>query len=109
MRNALALSALGQDFQQLALGPATHAQYGGLQGMDAVAAAVELGAYRVDQERQVMVQDFDRGVGRLPAMTLVIGVVDMNLRVGRVETFDDAPGRQGATGQVRQAALGEFV
>ncbi|MNE64731.1 hypothetical protein D3C80_1601570 [compost metagenome] len=56
-----------------------------------------------------MVQDFDRRVGRLPAMTLVIGVVDANLGLGVIETFDDAPGREGATGQVRHTALGEFV
>ncbi|MNS73761.1 hypothetical protein D3C72_1072120 [compost metagenome] len=92
MAYALALAALGQQFKQLALGAAAHAEHGGLQGVDAVAAAVELGAYRVDQERQVVVQHFDHAVGRLPAIAFVIGVVHPYLRVFGVETLDDAPG-----------------
>ncbi|MNP25412.1 hypothetical protein D3C76_1182200 [compost metagenome] len=89
---ALALSALGQQLQQLALGATAHAEHGGLQGVDAVATAVELGAHRVDQERQVMVQHFDHGMGRLPAIAFVIRVVHPHLRVFGVETLDDAPG-----------------
>jgi len=80
-----------------------------LQGVDAVAAAVQLGTHRVHQKWQVMVQHFDRGVGRLPTMTFVIGVVDPHLGFGVVEALKQAPGRQGATGQVGKATLGQFV
>ncbi|CRM91320.1 hypothetical protein [Pseudomonas sp. 22 E 5] len=107
--DAFALGAFWQDFQQLALLATAHAEYGGLQGMDAVATAIQLGAYRVHQEWQVMVQHFDRGVGRLPAMTFVIGVVDPHLRLGVIKALKQAPGRQGATGQVGKATLGQFV
>ncbi|MNH04585.1 hypothetical protein D3C79_638850 [compost metagenome] len=92
MAHAFAVAALGQQFEQFALGAAAHAQHRGLQGVDAVAAAVEFGADRVDQERQVMVQHLDHGVGRLPAIAFVIGVVHPYLRVFGVETLDDAPG-----------------
>ncbi len=109
MLDAFALGAFWQDFQQLALLAMAHAEYGGLQGMDAVATAIQLGAYRVHQEWQVMVQHFDRGVGRLPAMTFVIGVVDPHLRLGVIKALKQAPGRQGATGQVGKATLGQFV
>ncbi|MCY1420974.1 hypothetical protein D9M71_366140 [compost metagenome] len=109
LQHALALGALGQDFQQLALAATAHAEHGGLQGMDAVPAAVQLGADRVHQKRQVVVQYFDGRVGRLPAVTLVIGVVHANLGLGVVETLQHAPGRQGATGQVGKPALGKFV
>ncbi len=109
MADALAQGALGQQLDQLALGAAAHAEHGGLQGVDAVAAAVELGAHRVDQEWQVVVQHLDHGVRGLPAVAFVIGVVDPHLRVRGVEALDDAPGGQRAAGQVRQPALSEFV
>ncbi len=105
----LAPAALGQQLQQLAVGAPAHAEHGGLQGVDAIAAAVELGTYRVDEKRQVVVQHLDHGVGRLPAVAFVIGVVHAYLRGLGVETLDDAPGRQGAAGQVGKPALGEFV
>jgi len=56
-----------------------------------------------------VVQHFDGGVGRLPAMTFVIGVVHPHLRLGVIEALKQAPGRQGATGQVGKATLGQFV
>ena len=56
-----------------------------------------------------MVQHLDDRVGRLPAVALVIGVVHAHLRVLGVEALDDAPGREGAAGQVGKPALGEFV
>jgi hypothetical protein len=42
-------------------------------------------------------------------MLLVIRVVHPHHRLGGVETLEQAPGRQGAAGQVAEAALGEFV
>ncbi len=98
-----------QDFQQLALAAATHAQHGGLQGMDAVAATVQLGADRVHQEWQIVVQHFHGRVGRLPAVAFVIGVVDAHLRLRVIEALKQAPGRQGAAGKVGQPALGKFI
>ncbi len=92
MQNALCLGALGQNVQQFALGAAADTQYRGLQRVDAVAAPVQLGAYRVDQKRQIMVQHFDGGMRGLPAMTFVVGVVDTNLRLGVIETLQHAPG-----------------
>ena len=63
LRDAFTGSAFGQDFQQLALAATTHAQHGGLQGVDAVTTAVQLGTHRVHQERQIVVQHFNRSVG----------------------------------------------
>ncbi|MNO45043.1 hypothetical protein D3C76_353000 [compost metagenome] len=109
MAHTLAVGALGQQLEQLAFGTAAHAQYGGLQGVDAVAAAVELGAHRVHQKRQVVVQHLDHGVGRLPAVAFVIRVVHPHLGLFGVEALDDAPGRKGTASQVGKPALGEFV
>ena len=109
LRDTFARSALGQDFQQLALAAATYAQHRGLQGVDAVAATIQLGAHRVHQKRQVVVQHFHCRVGGLPAVALVIGVEHPHLRLGRVEALQQAPGRQRAAGKVGHAPLGEFV
>ncbi|MNN09829.1 hypothetical protein D3C81_1227330 [compost metagenome] len=107
--NVVALGAFRQDFQQLALAATTHAQHGGLQGMDAVAAAVQLGTHRVHQEWQVVVQHFDRGVGRLPAVAFVIGVVDAHLRLRVIEALKQAPRRKGTASEVGQPTLGQFI
>lgn len=109
LQDPFALGALRQDFQQLALAAATHAQHSGLQGMNAVAATVQLGAHRVHQKRQIVVQHFDRGVGRLPAVAFVIGVVDAHLRVRVIEALKQAPRRKGAAGEVGQPTLGQLV
>ncbi len=93
MAHPFALGTLGQQLEQLAFGATAHAQHRGLQGVDAVATAVEFGTYRVDQKRQVMVQHLDNRVGRLPAIAFVIGVVHPHLRLLGVEALDDAPGR----------------
>ena len=109
MENAFAGAAFWQDFQQLALAATTHAEHGGLQGVDAVATAVQLGTNRVDQKWQVVVQHFDRGVGRLPAMTFVIGVVDAHLRLRVIEALKQAPRRKSTASEVRQPTLGQFI
>ncbi|MNO19958.1 hypothetical protein D3C76_97020 [compost metagenome] len=109
LQNAVALGAFRQDFQQLALAATTHAEHGGLQGVDTVAAAVQFSTNRVDQKWQVVVQDFDRGVGRLPAMTLVIRVVDAHLRLRVIEALKQAPCRKGAASKVGQPTLGQLV
>lgn len=109
MQNVVALGAFRQDFQQLALAATTHAEHGGLQGVDAVAATVQFGTDRVDQKWQVVVQDFDRGVGRLPAMTLVIGVVDAHLRLRVIEALKQAPRRESTASEVGEATLSQLV
>jgi len=109
LRDAFTGSALGQDFQQLALAATAYAQYRGLQGVDAVTATVQLGTHRVHQERQVVMQYFDRSVRRLPAVTFVIRVKDPHLRLGRVETLQQTPGRQRAACQVGHPTLSEFI
>ncbi|MNM70836.1 hypothetical protein D3C81_824800 [compost metagenome] len=109
MAHALAVGTLGQQLKQLAFGATAHAQDRGLQGVDAVAATVELGAHRVDQKRQVVVQHLDHGVGRLPAIAFVIWVVHPHLGLFGVKALDDAPGRKGTASQVGKPALGEFV
>ncbi|MCY1495959.1 hypothetical protein D9M68_298730 [compost metagenome] len=109
LAHILALAALGQDFQQLALGIAAYAEHVVLQGVDAVAAAVQFHAHRVHQEGDVRVQHFNGGVGGLPAVLLVVGVEYPHFRAGGVEAFHQAPGRQGAADQVGQATLGQFV
>ncbi|KAF1050668.1 MAG: hypothetical protein GAK43_02725 [Stenotrophomonas maltophilia] len=105
----LALAALGQQLEQSALGIAPHAQHHGLQGVDAVAATIQLHAHRVDQERLVRVQHLHRSMGGLPAVLLVVGIE--HLRLGRrgVETLEQTPRRQRASDQVGQPALGQFV
>ncbi|MCY1457855.1 hypothetical protein D9M71_751820 [compost metagenome] len=77
--------------------------------MDAVAAAVQLGTHRVHQEWQVVVQHFDRRVGRLPAVAFVIGVVDSHLRLRVIEALKQAPCRKGAASKVGQPTLGQLV
>ncbi|MDT4802000.1 hypothetical protein FQZ97_347150 [compost metagenome] len=109
LRHVLAGAALGQDLQQLALLVAAHAEHAVLQGVDAVAATVHLHAHRIDQERDVRVQHLDRGVGRLPAVLLVVRVEHLHLRLRRLEALHQPPGRQGAADQVGQPSLGEFV
>ena len=109
LRDAFPRGALGQDFQQLAFAAATHAQHRGLQGMNAVTATVQLGTHRVHQKRQVVVQDFNCRVGGLPAVALVVGVEHPHLRLGRVETLQQAPRRQRAAGEVGHAPLGKFI
>ena len=73
--------------------------------MDAVPAAVQLHAHRVDQERLVGVQHLHRGMSRLPAMFLVVGVVHPRLRRIGFEAFKQTPGRQRAANQIGQAPL----
>ncbi|RMR97177.1 hypothetical protein ALP75_200938 [Pseudomonas syringae pv. actinidiae] len=109
LQHVFAGGALGQQLQQLAVRAAAHAQHGGLQGVDAVTATVQLGAHGVDQKRQVVMQHFDGSVSRLPAVALVIRVVDAHLRVSVFETLQQTPRRQGAACQVGQTPLGEFV
>ncbi|MNM98911.1 hypothetical protein D3C81_1114550 [compost metagenome] len=109
MAHVLALGALGQQLEQLALGVAAHIDHAGLQGMDAVATADQLHAHGVDQERLVRVQHLHGGVGGLPAVLLVVRVVHQDFRLAGVEAFQHAPGRQRAADQVGQPALGQFV
>ncbi len=109
VQHAFAGAALRKDFQQLALAATTYAEHGGLQGVDAVAATVQLGTDRVDQKWQVVVQDFDRGVGRLPAMTLVIRVVDAHLRLRVIEALKQAPRRKSTASEVGEATLSQLV
>ncbi|RMN69924.1 hypothetical protein ALQ54_05713 [Pseudomonas syringae] len=109
LQHVVASGALGQQLKQFASSPATHAQHGGLQGVDAIAAAVQLGTYGVDQKRKIMMQHFNGSMSRLPAVALVIGVVDPDLRVSMFETLQQAPRGQGAACQVGEPPLGEFV
>ena len=104
----LAIAALAQQLLQLAALLALHAEHAVLQGVDAVAATVQLHAHRVDQERQVSVQHLDGGVGGLPAVLFVVGVVHAHQRLA-IEAFEQAPGRKGAAGQVAKAALGQLI
>src|SRR5204863_297989 len=48
--------------------------------VDAVATAVELHSHRVDEERHVVGDDLDGGVGRAPAVLVELRVVDADLR-----------------------------
>ena len=105
MLHILAGTALGQQLQQFALLVATHTEHTVLQGMDAVPAAIELHAYRVDQERLVGVQHLHGGMSRLPAMLLVVGVVHPRLRRIGLEALQQTPGRQRAANQIGQAPL----
>jgi len=109
LQHALALGATRENFQQLAILVAAHAEHAVLQGVDAVTMAIELHAHRVDQERDVAMQDFHRRVGGLPAVLLVIGVEGAHLRLGVIELLQHVPGRQGAADQVGQTPLGQLL
>ncbi len=109
VQHAFAGAAFWQDFQQFALAATTYAEHGGLQGVNAVAATVQLGTHRVDQKWQVVVQHFDRGVGRLPAVAFVIGVVDTHLRLRVIEALKQAPRRESTASEVGEATLSQLV
>ena len=104
----LALSTFGQDFLQLAALVAAHAEHAVLQGVDAVTAAVQLHAHRVDQKRNIAVQNFHGSVGGLPAVFFIIGVEYPHFGLGRFKTLQQPPGRQGAADQIREATLGQL-
>ncbi len=99
---------LGQQLQQAAFGIAPHLQHAVLQGMDAVAAARQFHAHRIDQERHVRVQYLEHAMGRLPAVLFVVRVEYLHLGRGRVETLQQAPTGQGGADQVGHASFGEF-
>ncbi len=109
LAGVIGADALGQDFQQLAGGIAAHAEHAVLQGMDAVAAAVQLDAHRVDEERDVRMQHFHRGVGGLPAVLLVVRIEHPHLRRAALEILQQPPGRERAADQVGQPALDQLV
>ena len=74
-----------------------------------VRAAVQHHAHRVDQERHVVGDDLDDGMGRLPAVLLDLGVVDPDLRLpGRAPPGEVEVRRRGAVEIVR-LAFGEVV
>ncbi|VXC89677.1 hypothetical protein PSEUDO9AZ_20590 [Pseudomonas sp. 9AZ] len=104
----LALGTLGQDFLQLATLVAAHAKHAVLQGVDAVTTTVQLHAHRVDQERNVTVQNFHGRVGGLPAVFFIIGVEYPHFGLGRFKTLQQSPGRQSAADQIREATLGQL-
>ena len=99
---------LGQQLQQAAVSPATHLQHAGLQGMDAVAAARQLHAHRIDQKRHVRMQHLDHAVGRLPAVLLEVGVEYLHLGFGGIEALQQAPAGQCRADQIAHAPFGEF-
>lgn len=105
--HVLGIAALAQQLLQLAALLALHAEHAVLQSVDTVAAAVQLHAHRVDQERQVGVQHLDGGMGGLPAVLFVVAVVHAHQRLA-IEALEQAPGRKGAAGQVAKAALGQL-
>ncbi len=99
---------LGQQLQQCAVGCAAHLQDTGLQGVDAVTAAGQLHAHRVDQERHVRMQHLDHAVGGLPAMLFIIGIEDLHFRHGGVEALEQPPAGQRRANQVAHAPLGQL-
>ena len=102
------MAGLGQHFLQLTTGRTAHAEHVVLQGMNAVAAAIEFHADGVDQERHIRVQHFHRGVGGLPAVLFIIRVEHLHLRAGRLEILQQTPGRKRAADQIGQSSLGQF-
>ncbi len=99
---------LGQQFQQRTIGGTPYLQHAGLQCMNAITAAGELHAHRVDQEWHVRMQYLDHAMGRLPAMFLVVRVEHLHFRHGWIEALQEAPAGQRRTDQVAHAPLGEL-
>ncbi|SST12347.1 Uncharacterised protein [Acinetobacter baumannii] len=54
-------------------------------------------------------QHLHRGVGGLPAVLLVVGVVYADFGLVAVEALQQAPGGKGATDQVGKPTLGQFI
>ena len=72
--------------------------------VDADAVAVDLHGHAVDQERHVVVDDLDHGVGRLPAMLLQMRVVDAHLGGARWAGFGEAEMGDGGAVEVEHLA-----
>ena len=53
-------------------------------------------------------QHLDHGVARLPAVSFVIRIEDLDPRLGRIEDIQQTPGRQHAADQIGEPTLSEF-
>ena len=82
-------------------------------GMDdevaGVPAAVQDHPHRVDQERHVVGDDLDDGVGRLPAVLLDSRVVDPDLRAARIAPAGEVEVRHRGAVQIARRAFGEVL
>src|SRR3569623_2062452 len=80
-----------RDLVQLAVLAALHAQHRMQHGMDGVARAQQLHADGVHQERHVVGDDLHYGMGRLPAVLVVVRVVDVHRRFTGSPALGQAP------------------
>jgi len=98
---AFAGGARSSNGNQFSLGVAHHAQHGVDQEMQREPLAVHFHRHRIDEERHVVVDDLDRGVGALPAVLPGHRVVSTNLGLARGEL----PGK-GKVGRRRALEVG---
>ena len=76
--------------------------------MDAQTVPRQLDREAVDQERHVVIDDLDHGVGRLPAVLLELGVVDTDLRLARRAFLAEAQLRQCRTVEIERVTFGQI-
>ena len=74
-----------------------------------IPAAVQDHPHRVDQERHVVGDNLDDGVGRLPAVLLDPGVVDPDLRAARRTPPSEIEMRHRGAVEIARLAFGEVV
>ena len=80
--------------------------------MNGDAEPIQRHADGLDQERHIHAHDFDDGVRAMPAMAIVVGVEDVQLRAIRVllgMSLDELPMRDHRAQQRLEIALSEIV
>ena len=89
------------------LGIALDAEYRVHDQVAGEVVAVDRHAHRVDQKGHVVAGEVDDGVGRLPAVLLELGVVDVQFRHAALAAAQQVEVSQGGTVEVGRVAFGE--
>ena len=106
---ALARVVDGKERLDAAVLSPAEAQHGVDHEVARVPAAVHDHAHRVDQERHVVGDDLEDGMGRLPAVLLDLGVVDPDLRRARRAPPGEVEVRRRGAVEILRLALGEVL
>ena len=106
---ALARVVEGEDRVDATVVPPAEAHHGVDDQVARVPAAVQHHPHRVDQERHVVGDDLDDGMGRLPAVLLDLRVVDPDLRGARRAPPGEVEVRRRGPVEIVRLALGEVL